>query len=93
MSYKSLQKVPSKLEIQCKRGWGGVVRGFLLNGQNPLSVTEVICRWSLKKNERDTRESRRLNRTKTSYHVDCQLVSGRHLFANYEYTRSCTNFF
>ena len=28
-----------------RTGWEG---GFILNGQNPLSVTKVICRWSFK---------------------------------------------
>ena len=40
LSYKFLQEVPPKLEIQCNKGG-------LLNGQNPLSVTKVICQQSL----------------------------------------------
>ena len=73
VSYKYLQVVPSKLEIQCQKGmcfylilvsipsilillvkneggwwrWGRGAGG-LLNGQNPLSVTKVICGWSLR---------------------------------------------
>ena len=75
VSYKFLQEVPSKLEIQCEKGiyfsfdfagilsililsfknmewiwgggWGLGGAGGLLNRQNLLSVTKVICRQSL----------------------------------------------
>ena len=61
-------KVPSKLEVQCKKGMyfylilvgipsililsiknrGRGVGFILLNRQNTLSVTKVICGWSLR---------------------------------------------
>ena len=36
------------LSVKSREGGGGGVEGLLLNGQNPLSVTKVICRQSLR---------------------------------------------
>ena len=44
-----LVSIPSSLILFVNdRGWSG---GVLLNRQNLLSMTKVICRWSLNSNE------------------------------------------